>query len=99
MPKVNLVSEKQFRQTIVDLCKLYGWKYYFTWNSKNSPAGFPDLVLVRNDRIIFAELKSEKGKLTEVQEEWLEALSFCGDKHEVYVWRPSNAEKIAEILR
>lgn len=90
------LSEKDFRHQVIDLCKLLGWKHYFTWTSIHSPKGFPDLVLAR-ERIIFAELKTEKGKVTPNQQEWLDALKQANQ--EVYLWRPSDFDKIVEILK
>jgi VRR-NUC domain len=58
-------------------------------------SGFPDLVLVR-DRVIFAELKREGGKLSAAQREWVEALEKAGA--ETYVWFPSMLDQVAEIL-
>lgn len=93
----RIIPEKDFRQTVIDAAKLYGWCYYFTWNSLHSPAGFPDFVLVRGTRLIMAELKSAKGKPTEAQQEWLDMLKGTG-KCEVYVWRPSDFDRIIAIL-
>jgi len=95
-----IVTERDLREWVRDLCGLFGWKMYFSWTSIHSPRGFPDLVLVNPEqkRVIFAELKTEKGKLTPEQEEWLVALLECGG-HEVYVWRPGDIEEIARILR
>lgn len=72
---------------------------YFSWTSIHSPRGFPDLVLVSPERkrVIFAELKTEQGKVSEHQQAWIEALRQAGA--EVYVWRPSQIESIAQILR
>ena len=57
-------------------------------------AGFPDLVLVRNGRILFVELKREKGgKLTPSQEQWLLSLGVAALKApniKVQVWHPSH---------
>ena len=98
------ITEKQFEAQIKDLAKLFGWKYYHTWRSIHSPAGFPDCVMVRNGQLIFAELKSEKGKLTPEQDEWLDALIGVA-KHtnfqeiQVYLWRPHMIEEIVKILR
>ena len=61
-------------------------------------AGFPDLVMVRLSRLIFAELKSETGKVSPAQAEWFALLQATG-KAEVYTWKPSDWETIVEILR
>ncbi|MCR4395046.1 MAG: VRR-NUC domain-containing protein [Dehalococcoidales bacterium] len=92
-------TEKEFRQQVIDLGKLLGYRTYFTWTSIHSPRGFPDLVMSNpaQRRIIFAELKSATGELTESQKSWLETLRECGQ--EVYVWRPDKLEEIAQILQ
>ena len=94
-----VVSERDLREQVRDLCNLFGWKMYFSWTSIHSPRGFPDLVLanLEQKRVIFAELKSDKGKVTGHQEEWLATLEACGA--EVYVWRPDDIEHIARLLR
>lgn len=52
-----------------------GWRGYHTHRSQHSPAGFPDLCLVKPDvGLVFAELKTERGKTTEDQDAWLEDL-------------------------
>lgn len=74
------LTEKQFEAQVKDLAKIFGWKYYHTWRSIHSPAGFPDCVLVRPPRLIFAELKSEKGSVSEKQQEWLDILKACQER-------------------
>jgi hypothetical protein len=90
-------TEKQFRQGVYDLARTFGWLVYFTWNSLHSPAGFPDLVLVKDDQLIFAELKSQKGKTTPAQDGWIEALRQVPDVL-VFVWRPSDWDEIVSVL-
>jgi len=95
--KATEIREKDLREQIRDLCKLYGFKFYFTWSSIHSPRGLPDLVLCKPPRLIFAELKTEKGIVSPHQQEWLDALAQCLGV-EVYLWRPSDIEKVVEIL-
>lgn len=92
------ITEKDLREQVRDLCGLFGWKMQFTLWSIHSPKGFPDLFLANAEqrRIIFAELKSEKGRLTPEQEEWLNILKACGQ--EVHLWRPADIEEIAATL-
>lgn len=59
--------------------------------------GFPDLVLVGRGRVIFAELKTAKGVVSDDQREWIEAIAAT--PVEVYLWRPADLDEIAEILR
>ncbi|WP_376793087.1 VRR-NUC domain-containing protein [Thermoflexus sp.] len=93
------ISEKDFSQQVVDLARLLGWKVYRTWLSIRSPAGFPDLVLAKPGRpLILAELKTERGKLSPAQEEWLATLRQVPGI-EVYVWRPGDWEEIVRVLR
>ena len=92
------LTEKEFDKQVRELCDIYGWRRYHTFNARHSPAGFPDLVLVRDGRLIFAELKSEKGKHTLEQLEWLDALFSVGLGVEVYTWRPSQLQEIADLL-
>ena len=97
MNKTKRMGEKQFQKYVLELARLTGWKYYHTHNSRRSPHGFPDLVLVRpGHQVIFAELKSETGKTSEEQDKWLELLRSAGAR--VYLWRPEDLEKIPELL-
>lgn len=90
-------TEKQFMAEVVKLAKLKRWHHiYHTYNSHRSNPGFPDLCLVRKNRIIFAEIKSEKGWLSAFQKSWVAALVLC--PVEVYVWRPSDMDTIIEVL-
>lgn len=94
---VSASPEKDFQQNVIDLARLAGWLHYHTFDSRRSAPGFPDLVLARGRRVIFAELKSERGTLTPEQERWLEALR-AAQGIETYVWRPGDWEEITEVL-
>jgi len=89
------------------LAKLHGWLVMHTraveirpgvWKTPlQGHAGFPDLVLVHVDRgLIFAELKSDKGKLSAMQIVWSEALTIAGQ--EVHLWRPKDIQEISTRL-
>jgi hypothetical protein len=94
----QVISERDLAGYVRDVAKALGWRRYHTWLSKNSPAGFPDEVLLRPPRLIFAELKSERGKLRAEQEAWLAELRHVPGI-EVYEWRPEDMDAIAEVLR
>jgi|SRR5690349_2664125 len=96
-----VISEKVFQAQVKKAAILTGWMYYATWNSMHSPAGFPDVCLVhpKKKRIIFAELKSEIGKLSEKQTEWINALIQTEiPQLEVYVLKPSQFDWFWSVL-
>ena len=106
---INL-SEAEFQKQIITLFHLFGWKVAHFRKARirvkgvetyRTPvgadgAGWPDILAVRGGHIIAAELKSEQGKLTKEQYDWLEALGRTGI--EVYIWRPSDYEAIEKLL-
>ena len=82
---------------VVDTAQLGGWLVYHTYDSRRSQAGFPDLVMVRSGRVIFAELKAEKGRIRPEQQMWLDELKKS-DAVETYLWRPSDSEMMQKTL-
>jgi len=91
--KVLKITEKVFQEQVRKAAILTGWSCYHTWNSFRSTEGFPDCVLVhpKKGRLIFAELKSENGKVSEAQQQWLDDLSTLVPLGvEVYMLRPSD---------
>ena len=91
------MTEKQWMAQVVDLADVFGWAHYHPWLSIHSPAGWPDLALVRPPRLILAELKTEKGKVSAHQEHWLGLLRQCPGI-EVCVWRPSDFDEVRAVL-
>ncbi len=73
-------TEAQLERAVVDLAKFNGWLVYHTRNSRGSEPGFPDLVLVRGARLVFAELKTGKGRVSPAQKVWLDALTGVADE-------------------
>ena len=100
--------ERDFQRAVIDLARLTGWRVHHTrpaltrrgrWLTPiQGDAGFPDLVLVRAGRVIFAELKRTGGKPTPAQRAWLDALRQCAGV-EVYLWTPADWQRIVETLQ
>jgi 5-methylcytosine-specific restriction endonuclease McrA len=91
------ITEAEFQRQVVELARLLGWWTYHTHDSRQSNAGFPDLVLIRSDRIVFAELKSRRGKVRPEQQLVLDLLARVPGV-ESYLWRPADWDCLLEIL-
>lgn len=85
------MKEKTFQDHIIRCARNKGWLVYHTYDSRRSTPGFPDLVLVR-EQVLYRELKAEKGKTTNAQNEWLQKLAYAGA--DVQIWRPSMIKEI-----
>ena len=96
-PTDKLISEKDFMESIVQLARNTGWMVYHPYDSRRSEPGFPDLVMTKPKRLVIAEIKTEKGKTTPAQDQWLSTLRTArGVK--VKLWRPSDWPEIERTL-
>ena len=105
----DLESEAEFSSWVVGLARQCRWRCFHSSDSRKQvrrgdrlimvgdpeQSGFPDWTFVR-ERVVFAELKRQKGRLSASQEVWLEALREAGQ--EVYVWRPEDRGAIIRVL-
>jgi hypothetical protein len=90
-------TERDFQQQVEDLARLMHWRLYHTRYFFRSAVGFPNLVLVRPPRVLFAVLKSDDGICDEAQLAWLGDLERCHGI-EVKLWRLSHWQEIVETL-
>ena len=80
--------EEDFQQKLIDLCHWSGLYVYHTHDSRRSSPGWPDLVIVGPRGILFRELKTETGKLSDAQKRVLGILTAAGA--DASVWRPAD---------
>lgn len=92
------ILEAALLVTVRRLAIDHGWAFYHTHDSRRSDSGFPDCVLAKPGRLLFVELKSERGKLTQEQAVWLSLLQHSVPGVEVYTWRPADLPRIRAIL-
>ena len=104
MPETD-ASEALFMQQVQQIAATCGWdahhirpaRYGATWKT-DGLAGMPDLILIgqRGQGIIWAELKTRTGRLSDVQEHRITQLLENGQ--EVHVWRPTDVDAIVKRL-
>lgn len=93
------MSESDLQDAIVELSHAFGFSVaHFTTARTNTggyrtptqydAVGFPDLLLVGERGVVFIEVKTERGKLSTEQAEWI--LRVNRAKHRAYVFRPSD---------
>jgi DNA-binding transcriptional ArsR family regulator len=87
---------KGFRATVTQAAEQLGWIVVHFPNAMMNPTGWPDLILLKNGRVVFAELKVGGNTLSTAQEEWRELL--LAHEFEHYVWYPEDWGQIEEVL-
>lgn len=101
-----MITEAEFTSQVLQYARLKGWRSaHFRpamtkkgWRTpcQGDGKGFPDLLLLRDERIIAAELKrSKKEKLRPEQVLWIEAFEKTIP---TYVWTPEDWRAIEEVL-
>lgn len=104
------MSESQLQTAVVELARRYGFKAAhfptaqmargeFRTAVAADAKGFPDLTLCDGRRLIFVELKADRGRTSPEQNVWLAALRSAGC--ETHVWTPTHwrAGLVEAVLR
>ena len=90
--RADAMSELDLERMVIELAERYGWWVYSVRRSDKARPngrthqGYPDLTMVHNGLISFAELKTRAGKPTDAQQAWLDKLRTTFSK--VYLWTP-----------
>lgn len=92
------VSERDWQQQVLDLLEYHQWISYHTYDSRRSQPGFPDLVALhpKAGDILVLELKTERGKATPSQLQWLAWFEACGI--DARLVRPSEIDGLIERI-
>ncbi len=101
-----LESEAGFTKAVLDLLKICGWRSAhfrparqgnkYVTPVQGDGVGFPDIIAVKGQRVLVAELKVGKNQPTPEQLVWLECWRTASV--EVYVWRPSDWDEIERVV-
>lgn len=106
------MTEGQWQKQVIQYATMMRWRVWHD-NATNAPrrcpscgearrlprnrSGLPDLILVRRPRVVWVELKADRGRLTDEQAAWLGDLRASGQ--EVYLWRPNDWPVVERVLR
>ena len=100
-------TERDFQQAIIETAKLTGWAIHAerpAWTKKGyrtpiqGDAGFVDLVLTRDGKLIFWEVKVRPNEPTTHQQLWIDALAQVPGVMSDVVYLPEDWDYIVHIL-
>jgi hypothetical protein len=103
------VTERDFQRRVMHLAAVTGWTAFHFNDSRRQvrpgvfvgdrdSAGFPDLILVHPlHGVAFAELKAERGRVSDKQREVILKLAAAGAQ--VFLWRPQHWPQIEHFFK
>lgn len=95
-PRLPAQAEKSLQAQVEVLFRAHGWLTYHPYDSRRSEPGYPDVTAVHAERgVVFAELKSARGRVSPAQQRWLRALRAA--RARVYLWRPDDWDEIVAV--
>ena len=107
-PRLPKITEDEFMRQVLELAKLRGWRTaHFRpartktgWRTAVSGdgKGFPDLILLRGNRMIVAELKVGNNTATPEQEAWIDAFAEVPGVL-AFIWHPEDWPEIETVLK
>lgn len=72
------MSENELLTAVTDALTLYGFRWFHIRRSdlarQMGHSGFPDICAAKNGKVVFLELKTQKGELSADQQAWIKAL-------------------------
>lgn len=97
--------EHEFQAAVVQLAETCGWRTMHVrpsrvrggrWATATSIPGWPDLTILGHGRVLFVELKADRGRLSADQRQVLDELRAAGQ--DARVWRPTDWREIEATL-
>lgn len=77
------MTEAQLQANVEAALTRFRWSWLHDRDPRRNRAGFPDVLAARAGVVVGAELKTERGRTSPAQEQWLRDLGAHG-----YLWRP-----------
>jgi len=71
-------SEKEITREIRAYLKIRGIFHWKAWQGLGSTPGCPDIIGIHKGRMIGIEVKATRGKVTEIQQQFLDRINGCG---------------------
>ena len=75
------VTETDIRRQIQDYLRIRGWFVFYILQGLGAYKGIPDLIAVKNGRVLFIELKTPRGRQSDYQRKFQANLEAAGGEY------------------
>ena len=88
------ITENDIKRQVKDLLSLKGYFHFHILQGLGAYRGIPDIIAIKNNRVLFLEIKRPKGKQSEYQKQF--QLFIEGQGGEYYIVK--SLEDLVEII-
>lgn len=92
------MRERDLQDMMEQAAGYLGWRCFHDRDSRRNNPGFPDLVCIRDGKLLVLELKTEKGRVRPEQVEWLDDFAQVPGVVARIV-RPADVDDVLAILQ
>ncbi len=75
------ITETDIRRQVTDYLRIKGWFVFYVLQGLGAYRGIPDLIAVKNGRVLFIELKSARGRQSDHQKKFQADLEAAGGEY------------------
>lgn len=107
------MRESDFQRWVLEVARRLGWAVWHVpapmrWDAKGGKgfvgardaAGLADLICVGQTRVLFLEIKGAKGKLSDRQQDFLDAVNAIASQTvQAFCFRPGDEDEVEALLR
>ena len=101
MTLLRAATEDELLTAATEALTLYRWRWTHARRSDRALTmghpGLPDIIAVRDGRVLFCEVKSQVGRLSPDQVLWLDALKECDVDY--FLLRPDTLDTFLAVIR
>ena len=75
------VTETDIRHQVQDYLRIKGWFVFYILQGLGAYKGIPDLIAIRDGRVLFIELKTARGRQSDYQKKFQADLEAAGGEY------------------
>ncbi|MFW5887701.1 MAG: VRR-NUC domain-containing protein [Bacteriovoracia bacterium] len=86
------ITENDVKRVVKDYLSVKGWYHFYILQGMGAFKGIPDIIAIKNGRVLFLEIKKPTGKQSEHQKEFQKNIEHQGGEY-VLVRKLEDLEK------
>jgi hypothetical protein len=97
---VRRLPERDLQDNVLEMARWLNWLTYHTFDSRRSQPGLPDIIAIRNQTVLWIELKKDdRARLRPEQQLWSEKLLEAGQDYRRWSWTSWLSGEVERTLR